>query len=43
MQQSIVCGVDASDASPSAANVAAALARSLGHDISLVQWPAARV
>ncbi len=36
MQQSIVCGVEASQASRSAANVAAALAARLGHDLSLV-------
>jgi hypothetical protein len=36
MQQSIVCGVDASDAPRSAADVAAALACSVGHDISII-------
>lgn len=36
MQQSIVCGVEASQASRSAANVAAALAERLGHNLSLV-------
>jgi nucleotide-binding universal stress UspA family protein len=36
MQQSIVCGVEASQASRSAANVAAALAGRLGHNLSLV-------
>lgn len=36
MQQSIVCGVEASQASRSAVNVAAALAGRLGHNLSLV-------
>ncbi len=41
MQQSIVCGVEASQASRSAANVAAALAGRLGHNRSLVHVAAA--
>jgi nucleotide-binding universal stress UspA family protein len=36
MQQSIICGVDGSQASRSAANVAAALADTLGHELALV-------